>query len=116
MPTAAATYARSRAKRASQGQVPAAVSRLLIVTGCFAALYVASYAVIFTVGPEYRLAWSHAMITVSPFVWWFVWPALADAVVAFQADQEATHAALTPKLIAARESVQRLAEKVERVA
>lgn len=105
-----------RAKRQSQTFVPAAVSRLLLLTGSFAVLYCVSYLVIFTVGAEYRLAWSHIMITVSPFVWWFVWPALADAVVTLQAREEKVHEELAPKFALAQESAQKLAEKVDRVA
>lgn len=105
-----------RAKRASQGQVPAHVSRLLILTAAFACLYAVSYVVIFTVGPEYRLAWSHVMITVSPFVWWFVWPALADTVVEFQKATAVTRQILQPQIDEAHRSVMDLVRKVDKVA
>lgn len=106
----------SRAKRASQGEIPAYISRLLLLTSAFASLYVVSYLIIFTVGPDYRLAWSHIMITVSPFVWWIVWPSLADAVVALQANHVKVHEAIQPQIDTARVSTMELAKRVERVA
>lgn len=106
----------ARARRASRGQIPARTSWLLLLTAAFASLYCLSYVIILTVGPEYRLAWSRIMITISPFVWWFVWPALADTVIDFKDAQTKIHTELSPKLDAAQRSTLELVRKVDNVA